>query len=169
LITVASRWPYWLGGHPQVRGTSGRSEQQQIDPVIQLDLPILLGEPVPILYVKWRAPACRRSTRTYQRGQARLRVHANQWDKEGLAVRDRGSTTYRAIENAEQLQRLYREAWKRSWSRAERKLSSATAQNGSAATRRRSVMIVPTATGGLQPAMLECPSIPTALSCQMHL
>jgi hypothetical protein len=46
------------------------------------------------------------------------------WDEEGHAVRDPGSTTYTgAIENAEQFgKRLYVEAWKRGWSRAEKKV-----------------------------------------------
>jgi hypothetical protein len=46
------------------------------------------------------------------------------WDKEGYAIRDLDSTTYTgAIENAEQFgKRLYIEAWKRGWSRAEKKV-----------------------------------------------
>jgi len=46
------------------------------------------------------------------------------WDEEGFAIRDPDSTTYTgAIENAEQFgKRLYLEAWKRGWSRSEKKV-----------------------------------------------
>jgi hypothetical protein len=46
------------------------------------------------------------------------------WDEEGFAIRDPNSTTYTgAIECAEQFgKRLYVEAWKRGWSRAEKKV-----------------------------------------------
>jgi hypothetical protein len=45
-------------------------------------------------------------------------------DAEGFAIRDQGSTTYTgAIETAERFgKRLYVEAWKRGWSRAEKKV-----------------------------------------------
>jgi hypothetical protein len=47
-----------------------------------------------------------------------------QWDTEGYAIRDIDSTTYTgAIETAEEFgKRLYLEAWKRGWSRAEKKV-----------------------------------------------
>jgi hypothetical protein len=46
------------------------------------------------------------------------------WDPEGFAIRDPDSTSYTgAIETAEQFgKRLYVEAWKRGWSRAEKKV-----------------------------------------------
>jgi hypothetical protein len=46
------------------------------------------------------------------------------WDKEGFPIRDPASTTYTgAIETAEEFgKRLYVEAWKRGWSRAEKKV-----------------------------------------------
>ena len=46
------------------------------------------------------------------------------WDKEGYAIRDPDSTTYTgAIETAEEFgKRIYVEAWKRGWSRAEKKV-----------------------------------------------
>ena len=46
------------------------------------------------------------------------------WDEEGYAIRDPDSTTYvGAIETAEEFgKRLYLEAWKRGWSRAEKKV-----------------------------------------------
>jgi len=46
------------------------------------------------------------------------------WDQEGHAIRDPDSTTYvSAIETAEEFgKRIYLEAWKRGWSRAEKKV-----------------------------------------------
>ena len=46
------------------------------------------------------------------------------WDEEGYAIRDPDSTTYvGAIETAEEFgKRIYVEAWKRGWSRAEKKV-----------------------------------------------
>jgi len=46
------------------------------------------------------------------------------WDEEGYPIRDPDSTTYTgAIESAEEFgRRLYVEAWKRGWSRAEKKV-----------------------------------------------
>ena len=46
------------------------------------------------------------------------------WDKEGYAIRDPDSTTYSgAIETAEEFGRgIYLEAWKRGWSRAQKKV-----------------------------------------------
>lgn len=50
--------------------------------------------------------------------------HKPKWDKDGFAIRDPDSTTYiGAIENAEQFgKRLYVEAWKRGWSRVEKRV-----------------------------------------------
>src|SRR5262249_10937421 len=46
------------------------------------------------------------------------------WDDEGFAIRDLGSTTYTGvIDGAEEFgKRIYVEAWKRGWSRAEKKV-----------------------------------------------
>jgi len=46
------------------------------------------------------------------------------WDEEGYAIRDPDSTTYTgAIETAEEFgKRLYLEAWKRGWGRAEKQV-----------------------------------------------
>jgi len=46
------------------------------------------------------------------------------WDQEGFAIRDPDSTTYTgAIETAEEFgKRIYLEAWKRGWSRAQKKV-----------------------------------------------
>jgi len=113
-------------------------EQQQVDRAVQLDLPIVLGEPVPILYVQMDGtgvPVVKKETEGRKGRLDGLPAHTREvklgcvftqtgWDEEGFAVRDRGSTTYTgAIENAQQFgKRLYVEAWKRGWSRAEKKV-----------------------------------------------
>ena len=54
------------------------------------------------------------------------------WDQAGYAIRDPDSTTYvAAIETAEEFgKRIYREAWKRGWSRAEKKVFLGMDRNG---------------------------------------
>jgi hypothetical protein len=115
-----------------------RREQQQIDRAVQLDLPIVLGESVPILYVQMDGtgvPVVKKETEGRKGKLDGLPAHTREvklgcvftqtgWDEEGFAIRDPGSTTYTgAIENAETFgKRLYVEAWKRGWSRAEKKV-----------------------------------------------
>ncbi len=115
-----------------------RREQQEIDRALQLDLPMLMGEPVPILYVQrdgTGVPVVKKETAGRKGKLDGLPAHTREvklgcvftqttWDEEGYAVRDPASTTYTgAIENAEQFgKRLYVEAWKRGWSRAEKKV-----------------------------------------------
>jgi hypothetical protein len=114
-----------------------RCEQQQIDRAVQLDLPIVLGEPVPILYIQMDGtgvPVVKKETEGRKGKLDGLPPHTREvklgcvfaqtgWDEEGFAIRDQGSTTYTgAVENAGQFgKRLYLEAWKRGWSRAEKK------------------------------------------------
>jgi hypothetical protein len=111
-----------------------RQEQQEIDRAVQLDLPIIVGEPVPILYVQMDGtgvPVVKKETAGRKGKLDGLPAHTREaklggvftqttWDDEGYAIRDPDSTTYTgAIENAEQFgKRLYVEAWKRGWSRA---------------------------------------------------
>jgi hypothetical protein len=115
-----------------------RGQQQEIDRAMQLDLPILMGEAVPILYVQMDGtglPVVRKETLGRKGKLDGLPAHTReaklgcvftqtQWDKDGYAIRDPDSTTYTgAIENAEQFgKRLYVEAWKRGWSRAAKKV-----------------------------------------------
>jgi hypothetical protein len=115
-----------------------RCEQQEIDRVVQLDLPIIVGEPVPILYIQMDGtgvPVVKKET-TGRKGKLDgLPAHTREaklgcvftqtkWDPEGFAIRDPDSTSYTgAIETAEQFgKRLYVEAWKRGWSRAQKKV-----------------------------------------------
>ena len=113
-------------------------EQAEIQRAVQLDLPIVLGDPVPILYVQMDGtgvPVVKKET-TGRPGkvqgqpahtrEAKLGCVFSQttWDKEGFAIRDPASTTYTgAIETAEGFgKRIYLEAWNRGWSHAAKKV-----------------------------------------------
>jgi hypothetical protein len=113
-------------------------EQQEIQRAAQLDLPIIIGEPVPILYVQMDGtgvPVVKKETVGRKGKSAGQPAHTREvklgcvftqtkWDEEGRAIRDPDSTTYTgAIETADEFgKRLYVEAWKRGWSRAQRKV-----------------------------------------------
>jgi hypothetical protein len=115
-----------------------RGEQRQIQRAVQLDLPVIIGEPVPILYVQMDGtgvPVVKKETVGRQgknEGQpARTRdaklgcvFTQTTWDAEGYPIRDPDSTTYvGAIETSEEFgKRIYVEAWKRGWSRAQKKV-----------------------------------------------
>lgn len=115
-----------------------RCEQAEIDRALQLDLPIIVGEAVPVLYVQMDGtgvPVVKKETAGRQGKLDGLPAHTREaklgcvftqtrWDEEGYAIRDPGSTTYTgAIENAGQFgKRLWVEAWRRGWSRAEKKV-----------------------------------------------
>ncbi|HEX4594702.1 MAG TPA: ISKra4 family transposase [Bryobacteraceae bacterium] len=113
-------------------------EQQEIQRAMQLDLPIVVGEPIPILYVQMDGtgvPVVKEETVGRQGKADGHPAHTREvklgcvftqttWDKEGYPIRDPDSTTYTgAIEAAEEFgKRIYLEAWKRGWSRAEKKV-----------------------------------------------
>ena len=113
-------------------------EQQEIHRAVQLDLPIIIGHPVPILYIEMDGtgvPVVKKETIGRQGKSDGQPAHTRevklgcvftqtQWDKDGYAIRDPGSTTYvGAIETAEEFgKRIYVEAWKRGWSRAQKKV-----------------------------------------------
>jgi len=114
-------------------------EQQQIQRAVQLDLPMVVGEPVPVLYVEMDGtgvPVVRKETLGRQGKIEGQPAHTREvklgcvftqtkWDeKKGHAIRDPDSTTYvGAIETADEFgKRLYLEAWKRGWSRAKTKV-----------------------------------------------
>jgi len=113
-------------------------EQAEIQRALQLDLPLVVGETIPILYVQMDGtgvPVVKKETAGRQgkvEGQpahtreAKLGCAFTQttWDKEGYAIRNPDSTTYvGAIETAEEFgKRIYLEAWKRGWSRAGKKV-----------------------------------------------
>lgn len=113
-------------------------EQQQIRQAVQLDLPVVVGEPIPILYVQMDGtgvPVVKKETEGRKGKTDGQPAHTREvklgcvftqttWDQEGYAIRDPDSTTYTgAIETAEAFgKRIYLEAWNRGWSRAEKKI-----------------------------------------------
>jgi hypothetical protein len=113
-------------------------EQAEIQRAMQLDLPIVIGEPVRILYVQMDGtgvPVTPKETvgrpgktdgQAAHTREAKLGCVFTQttWDQEGYPIRDPDSTTYTgAIETAEEFgKRIYLEAWNRGWSRAEKKV-----------------------------------------------
>lgn len=115
-----------------------QQEQQQIRTAVQLDLPIPVGQPIPILYVQMDGtgvPVVKKETLGRQGKIAGQPAHTREaklgcvftqttWDKKGYAIRDPDSTTYTgAIETAVEFgKRLYREALKRGWHRAKKKV-----------------------------------------------
>lgn len=121
-----------------IGGDIAHREQQEIQRTVQLDLPIVIGEPVPILYVQMDGtgvPVVKKETEGRKGKADGQPAHTREaklgcvftqtaWDEEGYPIRDPDSTTYTgAIETAEEFgRRLYLEAWKRGWSRAEKKV-----------------------------------------------
>ena len=113
-------------------------EQEEIQRAMQLDLPMVVGESVPILYVQMDGtgvPVVRKETEGRTGKNQGEPAHTREvklgcvftqtkWDAEGYPIRDPDSTTYTGgIETAEQFgKRIYLEAWKRGWSRAKKKV-----------------------------------------------
>ena len=120
-----------------IGATIAQREQKQIQQALQLDLPqVVLGDPIPILYVQMDGtgvpvtPVERREgkiegqpahTREVKLGCVFTQTAC---DAEGYAIRDPDSTTFvGAIENATEFgKRLYREAHQRGWGRARKKV-----------------------------------------------
>lgn len=113
-------------------------DQQEIQRAVQLELPDILGQAVPKLYVlmdgtgvpvtkkeaagrKGKDPGKPARTREVKLGCV---FTQSTCDDEGFAIRDDDSTTYvGAIETAEHFgKRLYVEAFKRGWDRAQTKI-----------------------------------------------
>ena len=121
-----------------IGGDIAAREQQEIQRAVQLDLPIVVGEPIPVLYVQMDGtgvPVVKKETEGRKGKMDGQPAHTREaklgcvftqtaWDEEGYPIRDPESTTYTgAIETAEEFgKRLYLEAWKRGWSRAEKKV-----------------------------------------------
>src|SRR6266404_2782644 len=113
-------------------------EQAEIQKALQLELPVVAGEPIPVLYVQMDGtgvPVVKKETVGRQGKTEGQPAHTREvklgcvftqtrWDKEGYAIRDPDSTTYTgAIESAEEFgRRIYAEAWGRGWSRALQKV-----------------------------------------------
>jgi hypothetical protein len=113
-------------------------EQAEIQRAVQLDLPIVTGAAVPILYVQMDGtgiPVVQKETLGRSGKTDGQPAHTREvklgcvftqttWDKEGFPIRDPDSTTYTGpIETAEEFgRRIYLEAWNRGWSRAKKKV-----------------------------------------------
>jgi hypothetical protein len=113
-------------------------EQEEIERAMQLDLPLIVGEPIRLLYVQLDGTgisvvkketvgrAGKTAGQPAHTREAKLGCIFTQttWDEDGYAIRNTDSTTYvGAIETAEEFgKRLYLEAWKRGWNRAEKKV-----------------------------------------------
>ncbi|MBV8514562.1 MAG: ISKra4 family transposase [Acidobacteria bacterium] len=110
-------------------------EQEQ---ALQLELPTVRGAQIPVLYIEMdgtgvpmvsseiegrigKSAGERARTREAKLGCVFTQTHI---DKKGRPVRDEASTTYTgAIETAAEFgKRIYREAWKRGWCRAKKKV-----------------------------------------------
>jgi len=115
-----------------------RREQDKVNRTVQLELPEILGPPVPVLYIEMdgtQVPMVRSEleghagridgqparTREVKLGCVFTQCSA---DEKGRPIRDEASTTYTgAIETAELFgRRLYTQAWERGWSRAKKKV-----------------------------------------------
>ena len=121
-----------------IGGDIAQGEQREMQHAMQLDLPVVVGEPVPILYVQMDGtgvPVVKKETvgrpgktdgQPAHTREAKLGCVFTQttWDEKGYPLRDPDSTTYTgAIETAEAFgKRIYLEAWKRGWSRAQKKV-----------------------------------------------
>jgi hypothetical protein len=113
-------------------------EREEIQRAVQLDLPVIVGKPIPILHIQMDGtgiPVVKKETVGRQGKTEGRPAHTREvkfgcvftqtgWDKEGYPIRDPASTTYTgAIENAEEFgKRIYLEAWNRGWNRAEKKV-----------------------------------------------
>jgi hypothetical protein len=113
-------------------------EHREIQKAVQLDLPIIIGEPIPTLYIQMDGtgiPVVKKESQGRKGKTDGQPAHTREaklgcvftqttWDKEGYAIRDPDSTTYTgAIETAEEFgKRLYVEAWNRGWNRAKKKV-----------------------------------------------
>ena len=115
-----------------------QDEQQEIQQALQLNLPAIVGEPIPILYLQMDGtgiPVVKKETLGRHGKREDEPAHTREvklgcvftqttWDKEGYAIRDPDSTTYTgAIETAVSFgRRIYREALKRGWHSAKKKV-----------------------------------------------
>src|SRR3989442_8342084 len=113
-------------------------EQAEIHKALQLDPPVVVGEPMRILYVQLDGtgvPVVKKETVGRQGKSAGQPAHTREvklgcvftqtkWDQEGYPIRDPDSTTYTgAIESGEEFgRRIYAEAYGRGWSRALQKV-----------------------------------------------
>jgi hypothetical protein len=121
-----------------IGGDIAQREQAEIDQALQLDLPAIVGDPIPVLYVQMDGtgiPVVKKETVGRSGKSDGQPAHTREvklgcaftqtrWDEKGFAIRDSDSTTYTgAIETAAEFgKRIYREALQRGWSRARKKV-----------------------------------------------
>ena len=121
-----------------IGGDIATREEKAVNQAMQLNLPIILGEPVPILYVQLDGtgvPVVKKETEGRSGKLSGQPAHTREvkfgcvftqsgWDEEGYGIRDPGSTTYTgAIETSGQFgNRINLEAWNRGWNRAKKKV-----------------------------------------------
>jgi hypothetical protein len=113
-------------------------EQAEIQKALQLELPVVAGDTIPVLYVQMDGtgvPVVKKETVGRQGKMEGQPPHTREvklgcvftqtgWDQEGYPIRDPDSTTYTgAIESAEQFgRRIYAQACGRGFSRALKKV-----------------------------------------------
>ena len=113
-------------------------QQRELERAMQLELPIPLGPRIPILYIEMDGtgvPVVRKESEGRKGKQVGQPAHTREAkvgcvftqtsvDAEGYPVRDEASTSYvGAIESCEEFgRRLYAEAWRRGWARADKKV-----------------------------------------------
>ena len=113
-------------------------QREEIQRAIQLDLPVVVGKPIPVLYVEMDGtgvPVVKKETVGRQGKIGGQPAHTREVklgcvftqtrrDKEGFPIRDPDSTTYTgAVEAAEEFgKRIYLEASQRGWSSAVKKV-----------------------------------------------
>ena len=113
-------------------------EQAEIQKALQLELPVVAGDPIPVLYVQMDGtgvPVVKKETVGRQGKSEGQPAHTREvklgcvftqttWDEEGYPIRDPDSTTYTgAIESAEEFgRRIYAQASRRGWNRALQKV-----------------------------------------------
>jgi hypothetical protein len=113
-------------------------ERQEMQKAIQLDLPVVVGASIPVLYVEMDGtgvPMVKKETVGRQSKTVGQPAHTREVklgcvftqtkrDKEGFPTRDPDSTTYTGgIETAEEFgKRIYREACQRGWNGAGKKV-----------------------------------------------
>ena len=116
----------------------GQRDQDEIGKILQMDLPIIVGEPIPVMYVEMDGtgiPVVRKETEGRKGKTDGEPAHTREaklgcvftqttLDKEGYPIRDPDSTTYvAAIETAEEFgRRIYLEAVHRGWNRAKQQV-----------------------------------------------
>lgn len=125
--------------HAEATGDDiARRNQVDIQRAVQLDLPAVVGNDIPVLYIEMDGtgvPVTATETQGRKSKNPGEAAHTREvklgcvfsqttTDKEGRPVRDGASTTYAgAVETAEEFgRRMYCEAWRRGWSRARKKV-----------------------------------------------